>query len=145
LVYGTSQVKRTKALTDIRVIDVTEPSWYKALPDTSVSSDLVRQPYICVGQAYTIARKNLSADILIRVDSPEDIQAKEQEVNVKIAAIRAGDIIVTKQHHLSVNDSKAWLSTYHLDLVKELLKEGFVIEILDELNNPITILGDKNE
>ena len=98
-----------------------------------------------MGQAYILARKRLSPHTIAKIDTLEDITADDENKGPKIAAARLGDILVTKKFHPAVSDSRAWLSTHHLGLIKELFGEGFVIEVLDEANNPITVLGEKND
>jgi len=96
-----------------------------------------------VKSAYITARKRLSPQTLIRLEKPEDIQLQEEDDQPKVAAARIGDIVVAKKFHPTITDSRVWMSPHHIDLIKELFQEGFVIEILDEQNNPITTLGEK--
>lgn len=90
-----------------------------------------------------VARKRLPSHRVERIDSLDGLTESGEDTGPRRAAARIGDIVVTKRYHPAVEESKAWLSTYHLGLIKELFGEGFVVEILDENNNPITVLGEK--
>jgi hypothetical protein len=98
--------------------------------------------FLCTIQAYITARKRLPSQTLSRINKLEDVVLSNESMGSKAAAVRIGDIVVAKKVHPAIEDSRAWISPYHIDLIKDLFKEGFVIEILDEQNNPITILGE---
>lgn len=101
--------------------------------------------YLCVGQAYILARKKIPLQTLIKIDKVEDVQVESLTSGLKVAAARIGDIAVSQKFHPVVKTSRAWLSSHHLELIKELFNNGFVIEILDEFNNPITTLSESEK
>ena len=98
--------------------------------------------FLCTPQAYMIARKRLPPHRVVKLNSLDDLSSESETPSHQPAAARIGDIVITKRFHPAVKESKAWLSPYHIDLIRELFKEGFVIEILDEQNQLLTTLGE---
>lgn len=141
LVYGSSQKHKAKNLSKLLVIDISYAGWREEMEE-QIGCEIDESLFYCTPQAYMVARKRLSSHTVIRVDNLEDIDKDPEETGNHPAAARIGDMIVSKKFHPSVKESKAWLSSYHLGLIKELFKEGFVLEILDEQNNPITTIGE---
>jgi hypothetical protein len=131
-----------KKITNIPVIDLTKPTWLESLKREIDPTELQDGFFPCIAQAYMTARKRLPLDTIARINKPEQALLDEEESGPKIAAARIGDIVIAKKFHPTVESSKAWLSSYHLELIKELFKEGFTVEILDDLNNPIDTIGE---
>ncbi len=142
LVYGTSQRKKAEELTDKIIIDVTLPDWKRKLIAEIEPEEIENSLVLCINQAYITARKKLPAQVIIRIERLEDIDRDENEESDKIMAARLGDIVISKRVHPAIEQSKAWISPHHLEIIKELFTEGFVIEMLDEQNNLITKFGE---
>ncbi len=130
-----------KTLTALPVVDVVQPGWFEYLKKEIEPKEIQDCFFPCIAQAYITARKRLPSGTIAKIDKLEQALQSEEELGPQMAAIRIGDIAVSKRFHPIINDSKAWLSPYHLELAKQLIGEGFVVEILDESNNPVTTLG----
>ncbi len=144
LVYGTAQANKAKNLTKVPVIDVTALDWYDQLSkvDGFLDDDHF---FLCITQAYMSVRKKLPLSTIGKIEKIESIGIQGPEsTSPRIAAVRIGDMAVSKKFHESVVDSTVWLSPYHVELIKDLFREGFVIEVLDDFNNLVTVIGDKN-
>ena len=141
LVYGKLQKEKAKTLTKLPVGDISYAGWRTQMEE-QIGHELEEWKFLCTQQAYMIARKHLPAHTVQRIDSLEEVALDSEKKGPKQAAARIGDMVVSKQFHPAVTESKAWLSTYHIDLIKELFQEGFVIEILDEQNKPVATLGE---
>jgi tyrosyl-tRNA synthetase len=100
--------------------------------------------FFCTSETFIIAKKFFPLSSFVRLNSLEEIL---QQTN-KPAAPRAmfakiEDIVVSNNHCQAIEDSKAWLSSYHLELIEKLFKDDFKIEICDEANNVILTLERK--
>ena len=131
----------TQQTIPIPTVDVTEPNWELVL-DTEVG----RSMFFCLPEAAPYARRKLSSKLLTQIKSPENLSENttgdEEKIITNPVAARAGDILISNRFHLGTTTAKVWLSTYHLELMKELLGEGCVIELLDKNNNVVRRLDN---
>ena len=134
LVYGTAQYSQAKRLSSLPIIDVTEPDWFQKIKELPIIEESF---YFCVEQAYLIARKKIAINQLYRIKTIEETLINETH-EIKISAARIGDILVSKKYLPLVTQTKVWLSPYHLELINELFKSKFKIEILDETGALVT-------
>jgi hypothetical protein len=119
----------------IPTVDVTEPGWETVL-DTSTGEST----FFCLPQAAPYARKKLSPRLLFQVRSPENLledKADRSKIVTEPVAARTGEILLSDKWHPGTTSAKVWLSTYHLELMKELLGLGYTIELLDSNNNVV--------
>jgi len=131
----------TQQTIPIPTVDVTEPNWELVL-DTEVG----RSMFFCLPTAAPYARRKLSSKLLTQIKSPENLSENttgdEEKIITNPVAARAGDILISNRFHPGTTTAKVWLSTYHLELMKELLGEGCVIELLDKNNNVVRRLDN---
>jgi hypothetical protein len=131
-----------KKITDI-VIDITESNWESVLTD-KISSEISDNIVIfCTAEAFILAKKSIPMNSFIRIENPEDVIQLNDKPSIRMAAAKVNNITVSNKYHPSVDESNAWLSSYHIELIEKILKNGFEIEICDEMNNVIFRLGDK--
>jgi len=131
------------------VIDVTEIGWPAQLADALKPARAKDCTFYCLGPARTVARKKLPRETISPITDLDELLvllSKEDPSQVspeEATAARAGDVVVSAKHHPATKGAGAWLSPYHLELVKELLGKGFVVEVLDDSNNVLRTLGGK--
>lgn len=130
--------------TSLPVVNIASPEWVSELAKiTPVGEETT---YYCLGYAASLAGKVLPSSTLVRLNSADDLKvSQEEEKGTGIAAVRAGDVVVSPRAHPSVKNSKTWMSPYHLELAEKLLSEGYEIELLDEQNNIVKKLTEKND
>ncbi len=135
VVYGKAAKTEAEKKTDLRVINIADRHDMAKLGQDDT--------YFCLGQAYTLARRHLpveSITLISKLDELPGIELSEEEAEGKPAVAVAGPIVVANKYHSRVDDSGAWLSSYHVELIERLLSDNFKVEILDASNNPIVVL-----
>jgi len=113
LVYG-NQHKTTP-----NTIDVTERQWHLNILNEE-------EQFYCTKEAYIVAIRVLGSSRLGILDD-ETWMAEE----TPIAAARINDIVVSPTYNETAGKAKVWLSSYHLEVIKQILGKGFKVELVD--------------
>lgn len=126
-------------------MDLASPRWKTDLFEKARVEPIEEGTYFCVGHASTIAQKMMPESCILRIKTPGDIpeDAPKETEESGIAAVKVGDILVSPRAHPALKNSKVWMSPYHVELIKELLSNGFTVEVLDEYNNVIQEVAEE--
>lgn len=102
-------------------MDVTVPGWEKKIP--------AENNVLCTPEAYPIAKKRIRRHRL-KISSRPTEEIDEEMAD--IAAVRTQGIVVSNKYNEAIKTASIWLSTYHLDIIQEVLGKGHTLELLDE-------------
>lgn len=146
LVYGTLQLKEITKKTLLPVIDVTDASWpIKVASKVSVEK-ATDCTFYCLSTAYIIAKKKLPKGSVKIIQQIEEVPSEEAlETENQEAAVKVDSVTVTNSFHPSVRQARAWMNSYHIELIDKILGNGYVVEILDSRNQVVRTLKEKTE
>jgi hypothetical protein len=144
LIYGTLQKAEEKIRRSLTlpVIDVTSPTWTSELASSLSPLKAKQCIFYCTREALFVAKKKLPKENIRMIGSLSEIPVKNESSPKPLSAKTSDGIAISNEYTSKIDESRAWLTGHHLELLDALLSKGFEVEIIDENGQLIRKLGN---